>query len=34
MFNQYDSVLCILCASSMWLAIEPGEAGTSTETFE
>jgi hypothetical protein len=35
MFNQYGSVLCILCESSMRLAtIEPGEAGTSTATFE
>jgi hypothetical protein len=35
MFNQYGSVLCILCGSSMRLAtIEPGEAGTSMETFE
>jgi hypothetical protein len=34
MFNQYGSVLCILCASSMRLAIEPGEAGTGMETFE
>jgi hypothetical protein len=35
MFNQYGSVLCILCASSMRLAtIEPGEAGTSTVTFQ
>jgi hypothetical protein len=35
MFNQYGSVLCISCESSMRLAtIEPGEAGTSTATFE
>jgi len=34
MFNQYGSVLCILCGSSMRLAIEPGEAGTGMETFE
>jgi len=34
MFNQYGSVLCILCGSSMRLAIKPGEAGTSMETFE
>jgi hypothetical protein len=30
MFNQYGSVLCISCESSMRLATsEPGEAGTS-----
>ena len=35
MINQYGSVLCISCKSSMRLAkIEPGEAGTSTVTFE
>ena len=35
MFNQYGSVLCISCESSMRLAkIVPGEAGTSTVTFE
>jgi hypothetical protein len=35
MFNQYGSVLCISCVSSMRLAtIEPGESGTSTATFE
>jgi hypothetical protein len=35
MLNQYGSVLCISCKSSMRLAtIEPGEAGTSTVTFE
>ena len=35
MFNQYGSVLCISCESSMRLAaIEPGEAGTNTATFE
>jgi hypothetical protein len=35
MFNQYGSVLCNSCESSMRLAtIEPGEAGTSTATFE
>jgi hypothetical protein len=35
MFEQYGSVLCISCESSMRLAtIEPGEAGTSTATFE
>ena len=35
MFNQYGSVLCISCESSMRLAtIEPGEAGTSRVTFE
>jgi hypothetical protein len=35
MFSQYGSVLCISCESSMRLAtIEPGEAGTSTATFE
>jgi hypothetical protein len=35
MFNQYGSILCISCESSMRLAtIEPGEAGTSTATFE
>jgi hypothetical protein len=35
MFNRYGSVLCISCESSMRLAtIEPGEAGTSTVTFE
>ena len=35
MFNQYGSVLCISCESSMRLAkIEPGEAGTNTVTFE
>jgi hypothetical protein len=35
MFNQYGSVLCILCGSPMRLAtIESGEAGTSMETFE
>jgi hypothetical protein len=34
-FNQYGSILCISCESSMRLAtIEPGEAGTSTATFE
>ena len=35
MFNRYGSVLCISCESSMRLTkIEPGEAGTSTVTFE
>ena len=35
MFNQYGSVLCISCESSMRLAkIVPGEAGISTVTFE
>jgi hypothetical protein len=35
MFNQYGSILCISCESSMRLStIEPGEAGTSTATFE
>jgi hypothetical protein len=35
MSNQYGSVLCIACESSMRLAtIEPGEAGNSTATFE
>jgi hypothetical protein len=35
MLNQYGSVLCISCASSMRLAtIEPDDADTSTVTFE
>jgi hypothetical protein len=35
MFIQYGSVLCISCGSSMRLtAIEPGETGTGTVTFE
>jgi hypothetical protein len=35
MLNQYGSVLCIWCEGSMLLAtIVPGEAGTSTATFE
>ena len=35
MFNQYGSVLCISCESSMRLAtIEPSAEGTSTVTFE
>jgi hypothetical protein len=35
MLNQYGSVLCIWCESSMRLAtIVPGEAGTSMATFE
>jgi hypothetical protein len=35
MFNQYGSVLCIWCGSSMRLAtIEPSAEGTSTFTFE
>jgi hypothetical protein len=35
MFNQYGSVLCISCESSMRLVtIEPGESGTSRATFE
>jgi hypothetical protein len=35
MFNQYGSVLCIACESSMRLAtIEPNAEGWSTVTFE
>jgi hypothetical protein len=35
MLNQYGSVLCISCASSMRLAtIEPDDADTSAVTFE
>ena len=35
MFNQYGSVLCNSCQSSMRLAtIEPSAEGTSTVTFE
>ena len=35
MLDQYGSVLCVACASSMRLAtIEPGEAGTSMVMFE
>jgi hypothetical protein len=35
MLDQYGSVLCVACASSMRLAtIEPGEAGTSKVMFE
>jgi hypothetical protein len=35
MFNQYGSVMCISCGSSMRLAvIEPDEAGVSTVRFE
>jgi hypothetical protein len=35
MLNQYGSILCIACESSMRLStVEPGEDGTSTVTFE
>jgi hypothetical protein len=35
MFNQYGSVMCNSCGSSMRLAtIEPDEAGISTVRFE
>jgi hypothetical protein len=35
MFNQYGSVMCSSCGSSMRLAaIEPDEAGMSTVRFE
>jgi hypothetical protein len=35
MLDQYGSVLCVACTSSMRLAtIEPGEAGTSMVMFD